>query len=555
MTSPPAKPARAPTLQGTLSHAPSHTLALIADKSGVPVESLATLTVRQTSGPLYNAVLTYAALCDPPRHDAHQPLFVESYEDPSDSSDDDDDAAPPRPPAGARRGRRLLADLHALKGLPYKSLLLPVDAKPMRKRKAPLPNFKFALGETAIVWPPAPHLTADYLHAQRERKREARRRSASSAAEAPPSAADPATGREAEAGDSAQAAGKQPSTAVADEDGKKVIYISHYSMGEPKSSEMGGILVYRELLMVSADGPAVLRKFATEVIRWRIDKDHRDGDGDGSKFALHRFKTGRFGGTWESEGLKLSRPPSSVILSKGQMDAILTDVRKFVRPETKKWYIQHGLPHRRSYLFYGYPGTGKTSTIRAIASTFRLNCCYLSMTTAGFSNQTLGDALSEIPANALIVLEDVDSLFNEDRRNQQGGPLTFSGMLNALDGLISAEGVIVVMTTNHIERLDAALIRGGRVDRRFFFDQPTQEQVGNLFRSFYPDAGNDVVRHFSEAIFSREEGDEARSLATLQQLFIDQRDSTAEECLKAVPEFFEAHFPDGTFRKKQSFYT
>jgi len=63
--------------------------------------------------------------------------------------------------------------------------------------------------------------------------------------------------------------------------------------------------------------------------------------------------------------------------------------------------------------------------------------------------------------------------------------ITFSGLLNALDGVASSEERIIFMTTNHIERLDAALIRPGRVDAQDFVGNAVPEQAGRLFTRFY----------------------------------------------------------------------
>lgn len=71
--------------------------------------------------------------------------------------------------------------------------------------------------------------------------------------------------------------------------------------------------------------------------------------------------------------------------------------------------------------------------------------------------------------------------------------MTFSGFLNALDGVASGEERIVFMTTNHVEQLDAALIRPGRVDMTEFIDDAVPEQAQALFSHFY--AGHDVVQH------------------------------------------------------------
>jgi len=74
----------------------------------------------------------------------------------------------------------------------------------------------------------------------------------------------------------------------------------------------------------------------------------------------------------------------------------------------------------------------------------------------------MGDA----PDRSLILLEDVDAAFvqRDSVQSKKSGGLTFSGFLNALDGVRSKDGTIVIMTTNHRERLDPALIRPGRCD-------------------------------------------------------------------------------------------
>ena len=86
-------------------------------------------------------------------------------------------------------------------------------------------------------------------------------------------------------------------------------------------------------------------------------------------------------------------------------------------------------------------------------------------------------------------MEDVDAALG--RSASHGGArvsngandscLTFSGLLNALDGVAAQEGKLVFMTTNHLESLDAALIRPGRVDVRCEFSLCSSEQAKHLF--------------------------------------------------------------------------
>lgn len=70
------------------------------------------------------------------------------------------------------------------------------------------------------------------------------------------------------------------------------------------------------------------------------------------------------------------------------------------------------------------------------------------------------------PERALLLLEDIDAALGRPVADEKGGvyhsPLTFSGLLNALDGVAASEGRLVFMTTNHLNRLDPALIRPGR---------------------------------------------------------------------------------------------
>lgn len=322
-----------------------------------------------------------------------------------------------------------------------------------------------------------------------------------------------------------------------------VVFLHHCAYGLPVS-ESYSIQVFRTLV-IAADDAFHLKQLCAVALKWRSDREQRNQRARPGRFTLFRFKTNGGGcGDWCNQGYKRSRPAKSVILPEGQLESIVRDIKDFVARDTKAWYEAHGLPHRRSYLFHGPPGCGKTSTIKMIAGMFRLNACFLSLTASDFSNQALQDALSTMPRRGLLVLEDVDVLFNEDRKSEASQALTFSGMLNALDGLISVDGIITIFTTNHIEKLDPALIRGGRVDRRFEFVHPSSKQMAALFKSFYENASDAIAERFADTVLSRAE-DEARSIATLQQHFIYTRKMTAEQSVDMIPDFFAEFYPKG----------
>ena len=109
--------------------------------------------------------------------------------------------------------------------------------------------------------------------------------------------------------------------------------------------------------------------------------------------------------------------------------------------------------------------------------------------------------------------------------------MTFSGFLNALDGVASGEERIIFLTTNHIDRLDPALIRPGRVDLAPSVDDAVPEQARTLFTNFYgnglsedDDASNDEIEVLGkqvEEIVSEGRKDGRRvSMAALQGMFI-----------------------------------
>ena len=96
--------------------------------------------------------------------------------------------------------------------------------------------------------------------------------------------------------------------------------------------------------------------------------------------------------------------------------------------------------------------------------------CVLNLSDPYLSDDRLQHRLADAPENSIILLEDIDAAFRSREANvhleeaSKGvNNLTFSGLLNAIDGVTSTEGRIVFMTTNYIERLDPALIRPGTV--------------------------------------------------------------------------------------------
>lgn len=107
---------------------------------------------------------------------------------------------------------------------------------------------------------------------------------------------------------------------------------------------------------------------------------------------------------------------------------------------------------------------------------------------------------------------------------------------------MSMDGVVTVLTTNYINKLDPALLRAGRVDRRFQFQLPSRAEVSALFTNFYPDSSTALAKEFAEKVFDRHEK-QARNIATLHQHFIYTRDMSPRDCVDTVDEFFAEFYP------------
>ena len=192
---------------------------------------------------------------------------------------------------------------------------------------------------------------------------------------------------------------------------------------------------------------------------------------------------------WERVGEpRRKRPLASVILDQGVKEKIVADIKDFLY--SGNWYYERGIPYRRGYLLYGIPGSGKSSFIQALAGELDYNIAILNLSERGLTDDRLSHLLTVVPRRTLVLLEDVDAAFSNrrlqaDADGYQGANVTFSGLLNALDGVASAEERIIFLTTNHIERLDEALVRPGRVDMTVRLGEATQWQTSHLWDRFY----------------------------------------------------------------------
>ncbi|KAE8417746.1 BCS1 N terminal-domain-containing protein [Aspergillus pseudocaelatus] len=283
---------------------------------------------------------------------------------------------------------------------------------------------------------------------------------------------------------------------------------------KPSSSSRWGARFETERLYLSCFGrdPAILKELLAEAQRMYVARD-------GNSTIIYRGQ--RSPGDyvdWSRCMARSPRPLSTVILDQAQKDAFVDDIKEYLHPRTRRWYSNRGIPYRRGYLLHGPPGTGKTSLCFAVAGLMGLPLYLLNLSSKSFSEDDLMSLFQELPRRCIVLLEDVDCAGITQKRVSDGGEdstpkpadgkegdapedadaesskqgVSLSGLLNVIDGVAASEGRILVMTTNHPEKLDPALLRPGRVDMSIQFGYAEPGDIKELFSAIYSTLEGDV---------------------------------------------------------------
>ncbi|KAF8114021.1 hypothetical protein N665_0043s0090 [Sinapis alba] len=203
---------------------------------------------------------------------------------------------------------------------------------------------------------------------------------------------------------------------------------------------------------------------------------------------------------WESVPFKHPSTFETLAMDPVKKREIMEDLKDFA--ECKSFYKQTGRAWKRGYLLYGPPGTGKSSMIAAMANYLGYDIYDLELTEVK-SNSELRKLLMKTSSKSIIVIEDIDcsiNLTNRGRKcnepemmltgsglgDESRNTITLSGLLSFTDGLWSCCGSerIFVFTTNHIEKLDPALLRSGRMDMHVYMSYCTFPSLKILLRNY-----------------------------------------------------------------------
>jgi len=240
---------------------------------------------------------------------------------------------------------------------------------------------------------------------------------------------------------------------------------------------------------------AFLRQFVDDVVRSHNKRR-------GVQSWLYTYNDG-----WDYSRNYMPRLLESVVLQSGDKEQLVKDITRF--RSSKQRYSRLGVPYHRGYLFYGPPGTGKTSLVSAVAAHFALSVYCVNLTE--FNDRSLMAAVNEVPRDSVLLFEDIDCMKGGQKREPSNGAdkpgdkrekegtnngVTLSGLLNVLDGFFAPTGVLFMMTTNHMEVLDLALLRPGRIDYKLYLGKASDAQKVDLYLRFFPDASEVEAREF-----------------------------------------------------------
>ena len=202
---------------------------------------------------------------------------------------------------------------------------------------------------------------------------------------------------------------------------------------------------------------------------------------------------------WERVSTINKRKLNTIYIPNETKRIIVNTINEFFA--NKEYYKRHGIAHNLKILMYGPPGTGKDSIAKMIASEWSRNIYYC---TGGKDGRFIPNAITDNSSDInypLFLISDIDKypfLINEPevtldedagKNDKMHHKQDFGNMINALDGILSGEDRIIVMTTNHIEKFSETILRPGRIDLKLNINYVTPE----VFRKYVYDFYNTIL--------------------------------------------------------------
>ena len=204
-------------------------------------------------------------------------------------------------------------------------------------------------------------------------------------------------------------------------------------------------------------------------------------------------------GFWDDVKRINTRKLDTVILNKDIKDDIELSLKQYSDPLHIKKLKSLGINNKMNLIFSGLPGTGKSSLLFAIATILEKDIATIDFNSKELTDHKFIKAIDKIPSECIFALEDIDALYI-DRDKSRDNTVSFSCILNFLDGVYSKEDLVTIITTNHLSRLDKAIIRPMRINKIINFTYCTKYQYEVIFIKFFGDEYLNLMKEIYKII-------------------------------------------------------
>ncbi len=207
---------------------------------------------------------------------------------------------------------------------------------------------------------------------------------------------------------------------------------------------------------------------------------------DDSKLCIYRYDK-----EWDRLSDFPKRALETVIIDAELKNEVVRIITEF--KADREWYVTRGLPYKKTFIFHGVTGTGKTSLIKAIANHFDMGICFISI--SAMTDRNFQAAITTAPSKNIVVIEDFDSASAtrsrelkqaSDGMGEMLSMLSLSSILNTLDGVVTLDDKLIFLSTNVLDTLDSALTRSGRVDHIFEIKALRHKEVCEYIDLMFP---------------------------------------------------------------------
>ena len=204
--------------------------------------------------------------------------------------------------------------------------------------------------------------------------------------------------------------------------------------------------------------------------------------------------------------------------------------------DRRDWYISKGIPWRRGWQLVGPPGTGKSRLCRALAEKLQIPIYSFHLNT--LSDQEFMDEWRSLAMPCIVVFEDFDNVFDGRINVKESCTLSFDCVLNQISGIGTNDGLFLIVTTNHPEKIDPAMgtiekvggdeeglsSRPGRIDVSLYLghiDMVGKQRMASRILEDWPESVERLAKN--EAPLTAAQFEELCKREALKQLALEEK--------------------------------